>query len=255
MLENLEFSNKKIYFASDFHLGSPDYESSLEREKLLVRWLDEVQHDAAAIVLVGDIFDFWFEYKKVVPRGFIRLLGKIVQLTDADIPVIFFTGNHDLWMSDYIRKELNVKVYEKPQKIIINEKRLLVGHGDGLGAGDWSYKLLKKIFTNSFNKWAFARLHPNFAFRIAQYWSGMSRMNNNGTIDQFDPKTDYLYNFCNELEKKNHHDYYIFGHRHIPLEIQLNDNSTYINLGEWISNPHYASFDGNKVLLHRYQPG
>ena len=255
MLENLQLSNKKIYFASDFHLGSPDYESSLKREKLLVRWLGEVQHDAAAIVLVGDIFDFWFEYKKVVPRGFVRLLGKIAHLTDEGIPVIFFTGNHDLWLSDYIQNELNVKVYEKPQKFIISDKRILVGHGDGLGTGDWSYKLLKKMFTSSFNKWAFARLHPNFAFRIAEFWSHISRMKSNGAVEPFVPETDHLYNFCNEHEKKNHFDYYIFGHRHIPLEIQLNNNSTYINLGEWIINPHYASFDGSKVSLHRYLAG
>ncbi len=253
MLEELKLSNSKIYFASDFHLGSPDYASSLEREKMLVSWFNDVQNDAAAIVLVGDIFDFWFEYKRVIPRGFTRLLGKIAELTDSGIPVIFFTGNHDLWMFNYFQQELNVTVYDKPQLIAMNGKRVLVGHGDGLGAGDWSYKILKWIFTSKINKWAFARLHPNFAFKIANYWSYKSRMKNNGEVDKFEPGTDYIYNFCNSIEKNNHHDYYIFGHGHLPLEVPLNENSTYINLGEWIIDPHYASFDGEKVTLHRYE--
>jgi len=240
---------KKLFFASDFHLGAPDTTSSKEREKKIVSWLDEIQNEAAAIFLVGDIFDFWFEYRNAIPKGFIRLQGKIAELTDSGLPVIFFTGNHDMWMFEYFQNELNVKVYNDFQSMTINGLKLLVGHGDGLGKGDYSYKLLRKIFKNKFCQWAFARIHPNFGIGLAKFWSKNSQIGSGEEIYEFDKHSDFLYNFCKKIEETDHHDYYIFGHRHLPLEIKINDSSMYINLGEWVNNAHYAVFDGAKVEL------
>ena len=161
-------SGKKIYFASDFHLGVPTFELSLAREKKIVRWLDSIKHDAEEIYLVGDIFDFWWEYKYTIPKGQTRLLGKVAELTDSGIAVHFFTGNHDLWMKDYFIQELGVSVNHEPIKKKYNNKSFLIGHGDGLGPGDGWYKFLKKCFKNPFLIWCFKTLHPNLGFWIAR---------------------------------------------------------------------------------------
>lgn len=131
---------KKVYFLSDFHLGAPDQVQSLAREKKIVAFLEEVRHDAATIFIVGDMFDFWYEYRKVVPKGYVRLLGKLAEITDSGIPIHFFVGNHDMWMTDYFQKELNIPVYFKPVPFEFSGKKFLVGHGDGLGPGDHGYK-------------------------------------------------------------------------------------------------------------------
>lgn len=249
MLKDLILTNKKVFFASDMHFGAPTVKESKEREANLVRWLNLIESEAEAIVLVGDIFDFWYEYKKVVPRGYIRLLGKLAELSDQGIKIILFTGNHDLWMFNYLQEELNATVYTSPQVIEVNGMKILVGHGDGLGKGDYFYKLLKKVFTNRFCIWAFGRLHPNFGFRLAHAWSSKSRISD---ITSFDKETDYLYNYCLELENKTHHDFYLFGHRHLPIKMELNEKSTYINIGEWIIDPHYGVLDNQGVELRKY---
>jgi UDP-2,3-diacylglucosamine pyrophosphatase LpxH len=166
---------KNIYFASDFHLGAPNHESSLIREKSIVSWLDHIKDDAAEIYLVGDLFDFWFEYKRAIPKGFVRLQGKIAELTDKGIPVHIFTGNHDMWIFDYLPKELGVSLFRKPIEREFFGKRYLIGHGDGLGPGDRGYKFLKKVFANKFCQWCFARLHPNFGIWLADKSSKTSR--------------------------------------------------------------------------------
>jgi len=171
-------SAKKIYFASDFHLGVPSYEKSLEREKLLVKWLDEIKKDAEEVYLMGDLFDFWFEYKHAAPKGFVRLLGKIAEITDSGIPVYLFTGNHDMWMFDYLPKEIGVKIYREPIEKKFGSKTFYLGHGDGLGPGDKGYKFIKKVFANKFCQWLFARLHPNLGIGMAHYWSRKSRVAN-----------------------------------------------------------------------------
>lgn len=243
---------KAIYFASDFHLGVPDKKSSNEREKKIIEWLDMAKSDAEAIILAGDIFDFWFEYKKAIPRGFIRLQGKIAELTDSGIHVVFFTGNHDMWMFDYFPEELGVVTYRDPQTISLNGQKLLIGHGDGLGPGDWSYKILKKIFNNKICQWAFARIHPNLGIRIANYWSAKSRIVNSSEEDPFDESSDYLFNYCKAREMEEHFDFYIFGHRHIAIKTPISETSWFINLGEWVHKPHYARFDGKTVDLIPY---
>ena len=244
---------KHLYFASDFHLGAPDRNSSLERESRIIRWLSSVEGTAAAIFLVGDIFDFWFEYRHVVPKGFIRFQGKIASIVDKGIPVIFFSGNHDMWMAGYFKEELGIPVYHEPRQYVVNSVKLMVGHGDGLGPGDRQYKILKKIFRNKACQWAFRWLHPNVGIAIAHAWSGRSRISNQKYDEAFLGEGEWLWTYCRELEKQEHHDYYIFGHRHLPLDLEVGPNSRYVNLGEWIKHNTYAVFDGKKVELKEFK--
>ncbi|MBL7882858.1 MAG: UDP-2,3-diacylglucosamine diphosphatase [Bacteroidia bacterium] len=246
-------AGKKIYFASDFHLGVPSYEKSLEREKRVVRWLDEIKEDAQEIYLMGDMFDFWFEYKHAAPKGFIRLLGKIAELTDAGIPVHFFTGNHDMWMFDYLPKEIGVTIYREPIEKEYNGITFYLGHGDGLGPGDRGYKFIKKVFANKFCQWLFARIHPNFGIGMANYWSRKSRLSNGPDDEKFTgEENEWLVVYAKEVLQKKHYDYFIFGHRHLPLDIKLSEKSRYINLGEWVNYNTYAVFDGATVELKKF---
>lgn len=247
--------NKKIFFASDFHLGVPDYASSLQRERHIIQWLDTIREEAHSIYLLGDIFDFWFEYRHTVPKGYIRLLGKLAELRDAGIPIFFFTGNHDMWMFDYFPKELGIPIYREPQLLEVGNQKLLVGHGDGLGPGDHTYKVLKKFFNSSVCQWLFARIHPNLGISIANTWSRRSRITNSQRDEKFEGEAgEYLWVYCNAVEKSTHHDYYIFGHRHLPLNLKVTDNSTYINIGEWVNFKTYAVYDGTNVELKEFKP-
>lgn len=246
-------NREKIYFASDLHLGVPDKEVSLEREKRFIRFLEHIEPNAKAIYLLGDVFDFWFEYKQAVPKGFTRLLGKLAQLSDAGIPIFFFTGNHDLWAFDYLIEEVGIKaIYRKPIQVKLNNKHFFLGHGDGLGPGDNGYKLIKKVFSSKFCQWLFARIHPNLGISIASYWSKKSRISN-GLKDEINHgKNERLTQFCKEKMKTIEVDYFIFGHRHVPLEIDLGENTHYINLGEWVNYNTYAEFNGEKVELKTF---
>ena len=242
----------KIYFASDFHLGSPNLAESHKREKLIVEWLTEIEKDAKAIYLIGDIFDFWFEYKTVVPKGFVRLLGKLAQLTDNGISVHLFVGNHDLWMKDYLAYEIGVTIHH--ENIIIEEgnKKLFIGHGDGLGNGDYFYKLLRKIFTSKICQWTFARLHPNLALTIAHNWSRSSRKSGE-EANFISNEKEILFGYCQEQQKLNPVDYYVFGHRHLPLELQIDKQAKYINTGDWLQHYTYAVLSNEKLELTNYR--
>jgi UDP-2,3-diacylglucosamine hydrolase len=244
---------KKIYFASDFHLGVPDYATSFEREKRVVRWLDSIRHDAEEIYLLGDVFDFWFEYKTVIPKGYIRLLGKLAELSDSGIRIHYFTGNHDMWVFDYFEKELNIPVYRKPVERTINGQKFYIGHGDGLGPGDYGYKFIKKVFANPVCQWLFARLHPNFAIGMAGFWSRRSRLAN-GPKDEvyLGEEKEWLVIHSREILRRQHFDYFIFGHRHLPLDIRLSETSRYVNLGEWVNYNSYAVFDGTRLELKHF---
>jgi UDP-2,3-diacylglucosamine hydrolase len=247
-------AGKKIYFASDFHLGVPTRESSFQREKKIINWLNQIEHDAFEIYLVGDIFDFWFEYKHAIPKGFARLQGKIAALVDSGISVYFFTGNHDMWMFDYFEKELGVKIIREPIERVYNEKRFVIGHGDGLGPGDKGYKFIKRVFAARWSQWLFARLHPNFGIGLANYFSRKSRIatGNDDKIFESEDK-EWLVQYCREREQVESNDFYIFGHRHLPLQIAINDRATYFNLGEWIRDFTYAEFDGECLNLLRFE--
>lgn len=250
---------KKIYFASDNHLGAPTSEASRPREKKFVSWLDQVKDDAAAIFLMGDLFDFWFEYKTVVPKGFTRTLGKLAEITDSGIPIYYFVGNHDLWMNGYFEDELNIPVFHKPQEFTFkmdaehSQSTFFIGHGDGLGPGDKGYKRMKKVFTSPFFQWLFRWLHPDIGVRIAQYLSVKNKLISGDDDAEFlGEDNEWLVTYCKRKLEEKHSDYFIFGHRHLPLDIQLNANSKYINLGDWIQYYTYGVFDGSKLELKEY---
>jgi len=246
-------AGKKIYFLSDFHLGAPDYQSSLQREKKIVSFLDAIRPDAAAIFIVGDMFDFWFEYKQVTPKGYVRLLGKLAEITDAGIPVHFFVGNHDMWMRGYFEKELNIPVYFEPKTFEWNGKKFFIGHGDGLGPGDHGYKLMKKVFRNKICQALFGFLHPSLGIGLANYFSRKSREKTGNSDEVFlGEEKEWLVIFSRGMLKKEHVDYFIFGHRHLPINITLQPDSHYINLGDWINNFTYAEFDGIETRLKTY---
>lgn len=246
--------NKKIYFLSDFHLGAPDFKSSLVREKKIVSFLDRIKKDAAQIIINGDLFDFWYEYKTVVPKHFVRVLGKLAELTDSGINIIVFAGNHDMWMRGYFENELNIPVHFEPKTFEWNSKKFYVGHGDGLGPGDHGYKFMKKIFRNKFCQWLFGQMHPTVGMGVANYFSRASRKKTGSSdADFLGEDNEWLIIYAREILAKEHFDYFIFGHRHLPLDIKLNDGSRYINLGDWITNFTYAVFDGNDVELKKWE--
>jgi UDP-2,3-diacylglucosamine hydrolase len=245
---------KKIYFLSDFHLGAPDYESSLKREKWVVKFLDEIKKDAEIIFILGDLFDFWYEYKKVVPKGFVRILGKLAELTDSGIVIHFFVGNHDMWMSGYFEKELNIRVFHETEEFEFNGKKFLIGHGDGLGPGDHRYKLMKKVFRSKFSQSLFGMLHPSAGIGIADYFSRKSRASAGKEDEKFlGEEKEWLILFAKETLKNKHIDFFIFGHRHLPLFYKLNEESVYVNLGDWIKYNSYAVFENGIVSLKYYE--
>jgi UDP-2,3-diacylglucosamine hydrolase len=246
--------NKKIYFLSDFHLGAPNAAESLQREKKIVAFLDSIKNDAEQLFIVGDIFDFWFEYKNVVPKGYVRLLGKLAEISDAGIPIHFFVGNHDMWVRDYFQKELGFKVYFEPTPFEFSGKKFLVGHGDGQGPGDHGYKFLKKIFRNPVCQWMFGVIPPGIGLGIANYFSRKSREAVKDIEEVFmGEENEWLLIYSKEVLQKEHYDYFIFGHRHLPIDFTLQENSHYINLGEWVKSFSYAVFDGEKTVLKYYQ--
>lgn len=248
-------SGKKIYFLSDFHLGAPNRSISLEREKRIVQFLDEIENDAAEIFIVGDLFDFWYEYRKVVPKGYTRILGKLAQLTDSGVFIHFFVGNHDMWMSGYFEEELNIPVFHEPKVFEWNSKKFYIGHGDGLGPGDQGYKFIKKIFRNKFCQWLFGVLPPAIGVGMADYFSRKSRAATGQIDEQFlGEEKEWLIIYSKEVLQKRHFDYFIFGHRHLPIDLSLNNNSRYINLGDWIRYCTYAVFDGEAVALKSWLP-
>jgi len=236
---------KKIYFVSDHHFGLPNSSESLKREKLFVQWLDQVKTKAETIFILGDLFDVWYEYKRAIPKGFVRVLGKLAELSDAGIPIYFFTGNHDMWMLDYLEKELNIPIFFEPKEFEINHKKFLIGHGDGLGPGDRKYKFLKKIFKNSGAQCLFRWLHPDLGLKLAQYLSMKNKYISGEEDVQFQGKEkEWLYLYAKKYLENKAIDYFVFGHRHLPLEMQLNEQSIYLNTGDWLKHFSYIEFDG-----------
>jgi UDP-2,3-diacylglucosamine hydrolase len=247
-------TDKKIYFISDFHLGVPDHERSLEREKKIVRWLNQIKDNAAIIYLMGDVFDYWFEYKHAVPKGYVRLLGKLAELSDSGIEIHYFTGNHDMWVFDYLPTEIGLTLHREPIFREYNQQKFYLGHGDGLGPGDHGYKFIKKLFANRLAQWMFARFHPNFGISLMRYFSKKSRIATGDDDANFlGEDKEWLIIHSKEVLQKEHFDYFIFGHRHLPLDISLGKNSRYINLGEWINHFMFAEFDGTTVTLKKFE--
>lgn len=246
---------KKIYFSSDNHLGAPTLAESLPREKIFIKWLDSIKHDAQAIFLLGDLFDFWFEYKTVVPKGFVRTLGKMAELRDSGIEIHFFVGNHDLWMHDYFETELNIPVYHNPKEFVFNNKHFFIGHGDGKGPGDKGYKRMKRVFVHPVSKWFFRWLHPDIGVRLAQHLSVKNKLISGDDDKEFlGEEKEWLAQYSKRKLESKHFDYFVFGHRHLPMELKVGENSTYYNLGDWINHYTYGVFDGEKFELKKYKP-
>ncbi len=247
-------TNQYVYFLSDFHLGTPSYEASLVREKKIVSFLNSIQNNASQIFIVGDMFDFWFEYKTAVPKGYVRLLGKLAELTDKGIPIHFFVGNHDMWMSGYFEKELNIPVYFHPKEFVLNDKKFFIGHGDGLGPGDHNYKFLKSIFRNRIAQALFGAIHPSWGIGLANFFSRKSRVKTGHKDVKFlGEEGEWLIIFCRQILAKQNINFFVFGHRHFPIDYKLTNTSRYINLGDWLHSFTYAMFDGNDMQLKKWE--
>lgn len=241
--------DKKIYFASDQHFGAPTREESKVREEKFIRWLDEIKKDAQILFLMGDLFDFWHEWTHVIPKGYVRVLGKIAELKDLGIDIYFFVGNHDLWMKNYFEQELEIPVYFEKQYFDINGKHFLLAHGDGLGPGDKGYKRMKKLFTNPLAQWGFKWLHPDIAMKMAIYFSTKNKIIS-GVEDQkfLGEDKEFLIIYSKEKLKTEKINYFVYGHRHLPLVLDLGEEATYVNLGDWISYFTFGVFDGEFEL-------
>ena len=249
---------KKIYFASDFHFGVPDSETSRKREDFFVEWLDRVRSDAAEIFLMGDLFDFWFEYKTVVPRGYTRVLGKLAELADSGIRIHLFRGNHDMWAFDYLNKELQVEIHRDPEIRKFSNKVFYLAHGDGLGPGDKGYKFIKKVFQCKVNQWLFRWIHPDFGIRLGLFWSRKSRYAKQNVEDRENQEkklidTRLTVHSKEVLKKHPEIDYFIFGHWHYPLEVRLTERCRQLSLGDWLTHFTYAEFDGQDLKLLTFQ--
>ena len=247
-------SNKKIYFASDQHFGAPTAELSFPREQKFVAWLDEIKVDAEALFLLGGLFDFWFEYKTVVPKGFVRVLGKLAEIRDSGIPIYFFVGNHDLWMSDYFEKELNIPVYRNNKEFTFNNKTFLIGHGDGKGPGDKGYKRMKRVFTNSFSKALFRWIHPDIGVKLGQYLSVKNKLiSGDEDVKFLGEDNEWLVLYSKRKLEIKHFHYFVFGHRHLPMKISVGENAEYVNLGDWIGYFTYGIFDGENFEIKKFE--
>jgi UDP-2,3-diacylglucosamine hydrolase len=246
--------NKKIYFASDQHFGAPTKAASAVREKKFVDWLNSIKNDAAVIFLLGDLFDFWFEYKTVVPKGFVRVLGKLAEIRDSGIPIYFFVGNHDLWMDNYFETELNIPVFHDNQEFTFNNKTFLIGHGDGKGPGDLGYKRMKKVFTHKFSKWLYRWLHPDIGVSLAQYLSVKNKLiSGEADVKFLGEENEWLIQYAKRKLETKHYNYLIFGHRHLPMTISVGENATYVNLGDWIGYFTYGVFEGENFELKTFE--
>jgi UDP-2,3-diacylglucosamine hydrolase len=249
---------KKIYFASDFHFGVPDLESSRKREDLFIRWLDEVKDDAGEIFLMGDLFDFWFEYKTVVPKGYTRLLGKLAEISDSGVKLHLFRGNHDMWAFDYLKREIGIDIHRDPEIRNFSGQIFYLGHGDGLGPGDHGYKFIKKVFQCRFNQWLFRWLHPDIGIRLGLFWSRKSRYATQNKEDLENSEISLISSrlsvHCRKvLETYPEIGFFIFGHWHYPLEIKLSETCIQVSLGDWLTHFTYAVFDGQELKLLAFE--
>ena len=251
----MEGQNKYLYFASDFHLGAPNSSKSADRERLLLQWLDQIEASAHSIILLGDVFDFWFEYRTVVPKGYVRLLGKLAALSDKGIQIHLFRGNHDMWMFDYLTQELGAQIQSHEYEFEFGGKKFYLHHGDGLGPGDYKYKFLKLFFRSRVCQWLFARLHPNFGIGLASFLSRRSRAKGGKKDLTYNgPEQEWLYQYVKEKQALQHRDYYIFGHRHLPLNLEVG-SAKYINTGDWLQHYTFAVFDLQELRLMKWENG
>lgn len=241
---------KKIFFLSDAHLGFPNRIQSLEREKKLVLFLDQISDEAEAIYFLGDMFDFWYEYRSVVPKGYVRFLGKLAELADRGVDIHYFIGNHDIWAHKYLEEEIGLEIHREALITEIGTKQFFLVHGDETNRSDRKFLFLKNLFTNRSLQWLFSRLHPNFAFWLASGWSKHSRMVH-GT-KPFEKEKEPMVIFSRENLLEEGLDFIVFGHRHCPVDYPLNENTRMIILGDWITHFTYGEFDGDTFELKKF---
>jgi len=236
----------KTYFFSDAHLGLGSKDEERKKEQRVVAFLSQVQQDARRLFIVGDLFDFWFEYSSVVPKGYFRLFTKLAELTENGVEVSFLAGNHDFWLKGYFRDELGVRIFREPVDCMIDNKRFLIHHGDGLLQNDTGYRILKTILRNKVNMFLFSLIHPDIAGAVARWSSRKSRRHTSKRpLEEGD-----MIRFA-EQKVKEGFDYVIMGHNHMPQFRKL-DNGVYVNLGDWITENTYAVFDGKSLELKRW---
>ncbi|MBQ1581170.1 MAG: UDP-2,3-diacylglucosamine diphosphatase [Prevotella sp.] len=249
---------KNIYFLADAHLGSLAIPHQRTQERRLVRFLDSIKHKASAIYLLGDMFDFWNEYKYVVPKGYTRFLGKISELTDMGVEVHYFTGNHDIWTYGYLEKECGVILHTQPETVEIYDKIFFLAHGDGLGDPDAKFKFLRKMFHNRTCQKLLNFVHPWWGMQLGLNWAKHSRLKRaDGKEAPFmGEDKEYLILFTKEYMKTHSNiDYFIFGHRHIELEMKMSRKTELVILGDWIWQFTYAVFDGEHMFIQQYIEG
>lgn len=252
-------SGKSIFFTSDHHFGVPTRAESLVRERLFVKWLEDIAPRLHTLYIMGDLFDFWFEYKKVIPKGYALLMGALARLSDTGIPIHYFRGNHDIWAFSYFEEELGFIMHRKPELTELWGKKFYLAHGDGLGPGDRGYKFLKKVFENPINQFLFRQIHPDLGIRVALYWSGQSRYANieREKKEKAAGKLQDDHWLLNEalpmyarsvLEKHPDIDYFVFGHWHLPLQLSLSPQCTYYNVGDWLWHFSWLEFNGQEMI-------
>jgi UDP-2,3-diacylglucosamine hydrolase len=244
-------SKSKIFFASDFHLGLKAGSPPLDREKKVVAWLDKIEPEAMEIYLLGDIFDFWWEYKYVVPRGFTRFLGTISRITDSGTPVHFFTGNHDMWIGDYLSKECGIIIHAEPFTAVFNGKKFHLAHGEGLGSSNIGYKILLLIFRNKPLQFLYSILHPTIGVGIGHSWSLNSRLGKGISMEFLGDGKEDLLKYAASFPAEEKIDYFIFGHRHLAMTFMMKTGSEVLFLGDWIKHSSYAEWDGNDLILSK----
>jgi UDP-2,3-diacylglucosamine hydrolase len=241
-------AGKKIFFVSDFHLGVPVGTKTKAREETIVQWLKEIESEAAVLFLLGDVFDFWFEYKTVVPKGFFNLFAQLMHLHRRGVVIHYFTGNHDMWAKNYLPDEIGLSLHRGCVSFEMNGKKFFIGHGDGLGPGDYGYKFIKKVFANPVCQWLFRWIHPDIGIALANFWSGKSRGH---TLEEkyLGDEKEWLVQFCKSVHKEQPVDFFIFGHRHLVIDKKFEEGFRYLNLGEWFVKGHYAAFDGAALQI------
>jgi UDP-2,3-diacylglucosamine hydrolase len=249
---------KNIYFISDAHLGSWAIPHHRQQERRLVRFLDEIKNRASAVYLLGDMFDFWYEYKMVVPRGFTRFLGKVSELTDMGVEVHYFTGNHDIWCRDYLQEECGIILHREPITIELADKVFYLAHGDGLGDPDWKFKIIRAAFHSKICQTLFSSIHPRWGMQFGLTWAKHSRQKRGNMGEPLymgeDKECLVLYSkkYLREHPDVN---YFLFGHRHIELDLMLSKQCRLLILGDWISQFTYAVYDGENMFMENYVEG
>lgn len=249
---------KNVYFIADAHLGSLATEHKRTQERRLVRFLDDIKDKAEAVYMLGDMFDFWYEYRYAVPKGYTRFLGKISELTDMGVEVHFFTGNHDIWAYSYLREECGVILHRRALTTEINGNVFYLAHGDQMGEKTFGFRFIQSIFHSKICQTLFSSLHPRWGIDFGLKWAKHSRLKREDGKEPpyLGEDKETLVQWSKEFIKQSPEiNYFIFGHRHIELDLYLSKTTRLLILGDWISQYTYAVYDGKNIELKDYLEG